>query len=83
MKIRAVIDRMTRMNQTAWDFYIRSLQLSCVLLLGACALLASFGASGPYRLYIQAQALAECAQVAMLMGAIIPVCLEDLLGSGR
>ena len=78
--IRNVIRRMARMCPAAWEFLIRSLQLSCFLLLCALALLHKSESAVGF-LSKQSAAFQESAQVALLLGAIIPVCLEDLIGS--
>lgn len=79
MKLRAVLSRMVQMRAAAWSLLIRSIQLSCVMLICALVLLFAFETGGgKYVLYIQSRALQEYAQVAMLIGAIIPVVLEDL-----
>ena len=77
--IRKVFRRMLKMCPPAWEFLIRSLQLCCFLLLCALLLLhKSESILGPFSL--QSAAFQESAQVALLFAAIIPVCLEDMLG---
>ena len=79
MKIRALISRVTGMKGSAWILLIRSLQLTCFLLICSLAMIYAFETgSGRYEFYIQSKALQEYAQVALLIGAILPVCLEDL-----
>lgn len=79
MKIRATLSLILQMSPAAWAFLIRSLQLSCLLLFCACVLLLHFeGGGGSYSLYIQSKAFQEYAQAALLIGAIVPLCLEDL-----
>lgn len=79
MKLRAILSRVVKMCTAAWTLLIRSLQLSCVLLICALVMLFAFDTGGgKYEFYIQALALQEYAQVPLLIGAIIPVCLEDL-----
>ena len=79
MKIHAWISRVTGMKKSAWELLIRSLQMTCLLLICALAMIFAFETgSGKYELYIEARALQEYAQVALLIGAIVPVCLEDL-----
>ena len=80
MIVKAVLDRMTRMNGQAWDFFKRSLQLSNALIAASIFLFLCFDCIGRYELYIQAHAFLEFSQVSLLMGSLIPVCLEDLLG---
>ena len=79
MKCKKTVSRILRMSPRAWEFQIRSLQLSCLLLLCAIFLLIRFQDSmGAYSLYILSGAFQEYAQLALLMGGIIPLCLEDL-----
>ncbi len=79
MKIRKTVLRILQMSPRAWRFQIRFLQLSCLLLLCAVILLISCQEkAGGYALYIQAGAFQEYAQLALLLGGIIPLCLDDL-----
>lgn len=79
MKYRATLSRILRMSPRAWEFLIRSLQMSSLLLLCAVFLLISYQENpGAYSLYIQSGAFQEYAQLALLLGGIIPLCLEDL-----
>ncbi len=75
------LSRNVQMNNDAWEFLIRSIQLACILLLCSLSMLFAFDeGSKPYSLYIQSRALQEYAQTALLLAAIIPVCLQDLSG---
>lgn len=81
MKLRAAIRRMLGMNAAAWEVFLRSLQLCCFLLLCSLFLLLSFeGEPGRYDFYIQARALNEYAQTALLFAVLLPAILEDLKG---
>ena len=73
---RRVFQRMAQMCPAAWEFFSRALQLCCFLL--CCSILLLQRAGNSTELLRQAAAFQECAQVALLMAAIIPVCLEDL-----
>lgn len=79
--LQKVLQRMLRMCPTAWEYMIRSLQLCCLLLF--CSLVLLLACEGRLKgdLYIQAAAFQEYAQVSLLLATIVPVCLEDLLGS--
>lgn len=81
MKLRQTIHCMLNMKPLPWRLFKRSLQLSCVLLLCAAALLHECGGDllAHYRLYITAQALNECAQSSLLIALLLSVCLEELL----
>jgi len=80
MMLRQTIRRMLNMKPLPWLLFRRGIQLSCVLLLCAAALLRECGGDvmAHYRLYITAQALNECAQSALLIAVLLSVCLEDL-----
>lgn len=76
---RRIFQRMAQMCPLAWEFFSRSLQLCCFLLFCSILLLKQSTGIGTEQ-FRQAAAFQECAQVALLMAAIIPVCLEDLTG---
>lgn len=80
MKIKAVISRMLSMCPEAWYIFIRSLQLSCVLLILSAVLLIGYetGLSGGRYLYELAGGLYELPQALLLIGAISSVCIEDV-----
>jgi hypothetical protein len=80
MKLRATLLRMLNMCPAAWYIFIRSIQLSCTLLLGAILLLLAWDGDmlQHYTLYMTAIALNETAQAVLLPGVLIPVILEDL-----
>ena len=79
MKIKSVINRMLAMCPEAWYLFIRSLQLSCVLLLAACMLLLKWDGDmlRNYPLYIIAQSLNESAQAILLIALLFSVLIED------
>lgn len=80
--IRNVIERMLRMKELSWHVFLRCLQL-CVFLL-FCSWMLFLDCAGDYpghfEQYIQAVSLYETGQIVLLIGAILPVCLEDLPG---
>ena len=80
MKLRATLLRMLNMCPAAWYIFIRSIQLSCALLLGAVLLLLAWDGDmlRHYSLYMTAIALNETAQAVLLIGILLPVILEDL-----
>ena len=78
MKLRLAVRGMLNMCPEAWKLFIRSLQLCCVLLLGAVLLL--IGWDGQMlehgTLYHTAVALNETAQAILLLGILLPVLVE-------
>ncbi len=80
MKLRETVRRMLAMKSDPWYLFIRSLQLCCVLLLCAFALLLEYNGDqlGKYPLYITAQSLNETAQGILLIAIILSVCMEEL-----
>ena len=80
MKLRKTVRRMLDMKPDAWYIFLRSLQLSCVLLLCAFALLLEYNGDmlGKYPLYMTAQSLNESAQGILLVALILSVCMEEL-----
>lgn len=79
MKIKAVVRRMLSMCPEAWYIFIRSIQLCCVLMLCAFALLSQWGGSmyHNYSLYMTAISLSEICQALLLIAVILSVCIED------
>ena len=78
MKLRAVLGRMLRMSEPAWTIFIRSLQLSCLLLF--CSFLLNLEPGSLVRGCAQrmtAQALYEAPQGVLLVGQLLAVFLED------
>lgn len=80
MKLRKTIERMLAMKPGPWYIFLRSIQLCCVLLLCAFALLVEYNGDmlGKYPLYISAQSLNETAQGILLVAVILSVCMEEL-----
>ncbi len=80
MKLRQTIRRMLAMKSDPWYLFLRSLQLCCVLLLCAFALLLEYNGDqlGKYPLYMTAQSLNESAQGILLIAIILSVCMEEL-----
>ncbi len=80
MKLRRTVRRMLDMKPDAWYIFLRSLQLSCVLLLCAFALLLEYNGDmlGKFPLYLTAQSLNESAQGILLIALILSVCMEEL-----
>ena len=80
MKLRRTIRRLLDMKPDAWYIFLRSLQLSCLLLLCAFALLLEYNGDmlGKYPLYMTAQSLNESAQGILLVALILSVCMEEL-----
>ena len=80
MKLRQTIQRMLAMKEGPWVLFLRSLQLCCVLLLCAFALLLEYNGDqlGKYPLYMTAQSLNETAQGILLIAIILSVCMEEL-----
>ncbi len=80
MKLRQTIHRMLAMKDGPWVLFLRSLQLCCVLLLCAFALLLEYNGDqlGKYPLFMTAQSLNETAQGILLIAIILSVCMEEL-----
>jgi hypothetical protein len=78
MKIKQIVFRMSRMCAPAWYIFRRCLQLAAFLL--ACALLLTIGADGGIdgvKMAKTASALNETAEAVLLLGALLPVIVED------
>lgn len=79
MKLRAVLRRMLQMSDPAWFIFLRSLQLSCVMLFCSFLLLLEPGSVvQSYPRYITALALYETPQGILLLGLILSACLEEV-----
>ena len=80
MKLRKTVRRMLDMKPDAWYIFLRSLQLCCMLLLCAFALLLEHNGDmlGKYPLYMTAQSLNESAQGILLVAIILSICMEEL-----
>ena len=76
--IRSVCRRMLGMNALAWRFFLLSLQLSCLLLLGSLLLYTGvLGAATPQTRQL-ATALYELPEAVLLIGTLVSVCIEDV-----
>lgn len=80
MKLKKTLARMLAMKDDPWYIFLRSIQLCCVLLLCAFALLLEMNGDmlGKYPLYLTAQSLNESAQGILLVAVILSVCIEEL-----
>ena len=83
MILRAVLRRMLGMNSAAWEYWIRSLQLSCFLLLAAAVLLLFAEGETATERIRQSAVFQDAAQVTLLTAALVPVLLEDMIGQDR
>ena len=83
MKIKAIVRRMLAMCPAAWYIFLRSLQLSCLLLFCAVVLL-MHGESVGYEhdLFLTAMSLQESAQSLLLVAVLLSAIVEDAQ-SGR
>lgn len=72
MKIKKALLGLLSMRDEAWYIFIRSIQLCCVLLLCAFALLLEWGGSliNNYDLYMTALSLNETSQALLLIAVI-------------
>ena len=78
MKLKLIIERMLQMCPAAWYIFIRTLQLSCLLLfLSLVVLIEYMGNSGSHTLYKLAMALYELPQALLIISMIASVCIED------
>ncbi len=80
VKLRKTIRRMLSMCPEAWYFQMLSVKLTAFLLLCAFVLLLGWDGSmlHGYRQYMTAMSLYETGQVLTLIGAVLPVCIEEL-----
>lgn len=78
MKLKATVNRMLTMCPQAWYIFIRTIQLSAVLLLLAVFLLIAHQSSGKYELYRTAWALYEIPQALILIAGIGAACIDDM-----
>lgn len=79
MKIKLIVNRMLQMCPAAWYIFIRTLQLSCLLLFLSLVLLIEYtGNAGGHSLYKLAMALYELPQALLIISMIGSVCVEDL-----
>ena len=79
MKLKATVRRILQMSSPAWYIFIRSIQLSAVLLIFAVLLLIeSESRGGCHELYKAAWALYELPQGLLLIGGIGAACVDDI-----
>ena len=84
MVLRDIVRRMLCMSDAAWYIFIRSIQLSCVMLFCSFLLLLSCGCSMMRRSqYMTAMALYEGPQGLLLGGLILSVFAEELQSRRR
>ena len=83
--LRRTIRRMLQMCPAAWIIFIWSVRLTAFVLVCAFALLLGWGGSMAegYERYMTALSLYETGQALLLIGAILPVCIEDVYISRR
>ena len=84
MVLRDIVRRMLYMSDAAWYIFIRSIQLSCVMLFCSFLLLLSCDGSLMQRVqYMTAMALYEGPQGLLLGGLILSVFAEELQSRRR
>ncbi len=84
MVLRDIVRRMLCMSDAAWYIFIRSIQLSCVMLFCSFLLLLSCDGSLMQRSqYMTAMALYEGPQGLLLGGLILSVFAEELQSRRR
>ena len=85
MKLKKTLLRMLAMCPDAWYIFITSVRLTAFVLVCAFVLLLGWGGSMAegYRQYMTAMSLYEIGQALLLVGAILPVCIEDVYISRR
>lgn len=84
MVLRDIVRRMLCMSDAAWYIFIRSIQLSCVMLFCSFLLLLSCDGSLMQRTqYMTAMALYEGPQGLLLGGLILSVFAEELQSRRR
>lgn len=76
--LKKVICRMLGMCDAAWYIFIRTIQLSAVLLLCCFMLLLEYEATGSYELYWHAHLLYEQPQALLLLAMLFSVIIEDI-----
>ncbi len=78
MKITLVVKRMLRMCPDAWYIFMRTLQLSCLLLFLSLVSLIGYKNTGSHELFNMAVALYELPQSLLIISMIGSICIEDL-----
>ena len=81
--IRKTVQRILSAKKLSWSVLIRSLQASCLLLLITAALLLFDIRNGDLRHLQTAYRFRDLSQLALLLGVIVPPCLEELDGQER
>ncbi len=78
--LKKTIRRMLCMCPAAWTIFIWSVRLTAFVLVCAFVLLLGWGGSlaEGYERYMTAMSLYEIGQALLLIGAILPVCIEDV-----
>ena len=78
MKIKLVVKRMLRMCPDAWYIFMRTLQLSCLLLFLSLVSLIGYENTGSHALFNMAAALYELPQSLLIISMIGSICIEEL-----
>lgn len=78
MKITLVVKRMLRMCPDAWYIFMRTLQLSCLLLFLSLVSLIGYENTGSHELLNMAAALYELPQSLLIISMIGSICIEEL-----
>lgn len=78
MKITLVVKRMLRMCPDAWYIFMRTLQLSCLLLFLSLVSLIEYENTGSHELFNMAAALYELPQSLLIISMIGSICIEEL-----
>jgi hypothetical protein len=73
---------MLLMGAKPWQTLIWSLRAACLLLFAALVFLLRFQESGSLAHLRLSGTMQDFAQLALLAGVLVPVCLEDLLPPG-
>lgn len=78
MKITLIVKRMLRMCPDAWYIFMRTLQLSCLLLFLSLVSLIGYENTGSQELFNMAAALYELPQSLLIISMIGSICIEEL-----
>lgn len=78
MKITLVVKRMLRMCPDAWYIFMRTLQLSCLLLFLSLVSLIGYENTGSHELFNMAAALYELPQSLLIISMIGSISIEEL-----
>ena len=78
MKITLIVKRMLRMCPDAWYIFMRTLQLSCLLLFPSLVSLIGYENTGSHELFNMAAALYELPQSLLIISMIGSICIEEL-----